>query len=94
MASASRHNNTNFAHYICTDDYPGGANRLLIGIYFEACRHRPTVNWACFIAASFYDRRNRIVWHKTVCFVLWTEESDTVSLSRESPETGEFQGWI
>lgn len=71
MSSTSRDNN--FAHYICTGDYPLGANRLLIGVYFEASPHRPAYNWGCFIAASFYDRQNRVVWHKTICLVLRTE---------------------
>lgn len=65
--------NGNFAHYILTGDYPAPANRLIIGIYFEANPSTPSHNWACFIAASFYDQNNRVIWHKTVCLVLHTD---------------------
>lgn len=85
-----------FAHYICAGNYPLGANRLIIGIYFEAfSTRRPVLNWGCFIAASFYDRQNRVVWHKTVCLVLRTENNTGRSAvsppSRDYPESGEWR---
>lgn len=87
--------NDHFAHYICTGDYPLGANRLIIGIYFEPVSY---LNWGCFIAASFYDRQNRVLWHKTVCLVLRTERNntsgrsvDTGSTSRDYFQSGELK---
>lgn len=92
--------NDHFAHYICTGDYPLGANRLIIGIYFEAVSYR---HWGCFVAASFYDRQNRVVWHKTVCLVLRTtgrssttrgrSTIDTDTWSRDHFESGEYSRW-
>lgn len=80
MSSTPR-GDSHFAHYICTGEYPLGANRLIIGIYFDRAASPPSppprrppeaagrYDWGCFIAASFYDRQNRVVWHKTVCLV-------------------------
>lgn len=96
MSRSSSSSSNHFAHYICTGDYPLGANRLLIGIYFEAFSvRRPLLSWGCFIAASFYDRENRVVWHRTVCLVVRTENNtDRRAVAQSSGghlDIGEFE---
>lgn len=60
--------NSGFVSYFLTGPFPRTtAVRLIIGLYLEVNPHNNS--WACFIAASFYDRSNRVLWHKQICLV-------------------------
>lgn len=63
-----------FAHYVSAGLYPGTAVRLVVGLYLEV--DPSGLGWSCFIAASFYDQNNRVLWHKQICLVQRHDFSD------------------
>lgn len=66
--------NSGFSHYILLDQYPGGAVKLIIGLYLEVNPRDKT--WSCFIVASFYDLGRRVLWHKEICLLLRNNSSN------------------
>lgn len=66
--------NSGFASYLLSGPFPGTtAVRLVIGIYLQV--NPDDHSWAYFIAASFYDRTNRVLWHRQICLVKTTHNS-------------------
>lgn len=63
-----------FAHYIVGGPYQGAAIRLIVGICLEVEPYE--LGWSCFIAASIYDRSDRVLWHKQYCLVLRNDFSN------------------
>lgn len=96
MSSAA---NSGFASYLLSGPFPGTtAVRLVIGIYLQV--NPDDESWAYFIAASFYDRTNRVLWHRQICLVKTTNtthrgwnavrEYDLGLSPPRTPLTGEY----